>query len=111
FLLGRLASGTVLGLAAYIGFIGLYSLVRAAERACRSRTVHGLADTMAEEPSAFIGHAQHAGHLSGAHTLLGSGHDMRGEQPFVQRDMAALHDGASANGELVAAIVAEEHSG
>ena len=33
------------------------------------------------------------------------------EQPLVDRDMAALHDGAGAASELVAAIVAEEITG
>ena len=33
------------------------------------------------------------------------------QQPFMNRDMRALHDGAGAGGELVAAIVAQEHSG
>lgn len=36
---------------------------------------------------------------------------MRSEQPLVQGNVAALHDRASPDGELVAAIVAEEHPG
>ena len=35
---------------------------------------------------------------------------MRGKKPFVERNVAALHDGAGANGELVAALVAKEHA-
>lgn len=36
---------------------------------------------------------------------------MEGEQPFVQRNVRSLHDRAGANGELVAAIIAEEIDG
>ena len=39
------------------------------------------------------------------------GEQVHGEQPLVKRNVAALHHGAGANGELVAAIVAEEHPG
>ena len=35
---------------------------------------------------------------------------MRGEQPLVQRDVRTLHHRAGSDGELVAAIVAEEHA-
>jgi len=107
---GRLASGAVLGLAANIGFIGFDNLVGAAEWALGSGTVHSFADTVAKEPSRLVGDAEHTLHLLRAHTLLGSGHEMRSEQPLVEGNVRTLHDSASADGELVAAIVAEEHA-
>jgi hypothetical protein len=111
FLGGGLASGAVLGLAADIGFIGFHDLVSAAKGTSRSRTVHCFADAVAEEPSGLVGNAEHTLHLLGAHALLGRGHDVSGEQPLVQRNVRTLHDSASADGELVAAVIAEEHTG
>ena len=109
---GRLTGGAVLGLAAYIGFVGFNNAVRlAAHGASGCSTFHCLADAVAKEPSSLVGDADHTGHLRGAHAFLGSGHDVRSKQPLVKRNVRALHDGASANGELVTAIVAKEHTG
>jgi hypothetical protein len=44
------------------------------------------------------------------HDLPRSGHDMRCQQPLVQRNVAALHDAAGADGGLVTAVVAEENN-
>src|SRR5690349_3059150 len=66
---------------------------------------------MTKEPCGFVGHAEHALHLLRAHALLGSGHEVRCEEPFVERHMATLHDRSSADGELVAAIAAEPITG
>ena len=46
-----------------------------------------------------------------AHALLGSREQVDRQQPFVNRDMRALHDGAGAASELVAAVIAEEITG
>ena len=40
------------------------------------------------------------------HAFLAGVHQVKGQNPFVQRDMAALHDGADRHGEMVAAGVA-----
>lgn len=106
---GRLACGAVLGLAADIGFIGLDNAAGTTERAAGA--VHGFTDAVTEEPSGLVGDADHTAHLRGAHALLGSGHDVNGQQPLVQGNVAALHDRAGADGELVAAVIAEEHPG
>lgn len=108
---GGLAGGAVLGLAADIGFIGFDNGVgTAAKGSVAVRFVHSLADAVAEEPSGLVGDADHAAHLHRAHALLGSGHDMGSQKPLVQGNVRALHDAAGADGELVAAIVAEEHA-
>ena len=70
FLLGRLTGGTVPGFAAHIGFIGLYGALGTTKGASGSRLFHGLADTVAEEPSGLVGYADHAAHLRCAHALL-----------------------------------------
>ena len=104
----RLAGGAVTGLAADIGFVGFNYHIRTTERAGRSRAVHRFADAMTEKPCGAIGDAQHTFHLLRAHALLGSGHKVKRQQPLVQRNVAALHDRAGADGELFAAIIALE---
>jgi hypothetical protein len=59
FLLRGLACGAVLGLAADIDFIGFDNVACAVDGAGRGRTVHGLADTVRDEPSPLIGDAEH----------------------------------------------------
>jgi len=66
--------------------------------------IHSFTDAMAKEPCGFIGDTKHTAHLRSAHTLFGSGQKLNGQQPLIQRQVAALHNGASADGELVAAI-------
>ena len=108
---GGLAGGAVASLAADEGFVGLDNTVRPAERAIAASAVHRFADAVTEKPRGLVGHAQHALHLLRAHALLRSGHEMEGEQPLMQGNVAALHDRASADSEFVAAIVAEEIDG
>jgi len=69
---------------------------------------HGLTDAMSEEPRAFVGNADHPVQLMSGHAFLAGVHQMNGKQPLVNRNMAALHDGAGAAGELVAAVIAKE---
>ena len=46
---------------------------------------------MGHEPRGSIGtEAEHAPELMGTHAFLAGGHEMRGKQPFVQRDMRPL---------------------
>lgn len=41
----------------------------------------------------------------------GSGHQVSGDQPLMQRNVRALHNGASAHGPLFTAIVVQDHTG
>ena len=85
-----------------VGFIDFDCTTVAAER--RSAAVrHGFAQTMRHEPSGFIGHANRAVQLMGAHSLFAAANQERGKQPFMQGDLAALKHGADCNGEVLAA--------
>ena len=55
-------------LAADKGFIGLDGLAFAAERG--TIVLHGFAHAVAHEPRGFVGDAEHAVDLMGAHALL-----------------------------------------
>lgn len=93
------------------GFVALDNLAFAAERIVRVvRFVHCLADAVAEEPSGFVGDAQHALHLLGAHALFGRGHEVRCEEPLVKRNVRTLHNRAGSHGELLATHIAKEHA-
>ena len=99
-------------LAAHISLIDLDKGIRAAERtALITSRGHGFTDAVTEKPRGFVSHSEHALHLLGAHALLRRRHEVRCEQPFVERHMATLHDGAGADGELVAAVAAEPVTG
>lgn len=114
FLGRRLFESAVLGLAADIAFIGFDNLVLAAKSACGLVAVigHGFADAMRQKPRRAVGAEAEVPHqLMRRNALLAGRHKVDGEQPLVQRDVRAFHDRASAAGELVAAIVAQEHSG
>lgn len=81
----------VRGLTAHVGLVKLNDLVLAPKRAGRGVGGHALADAVGHEPSGLVGHAQHAVKLMRRHALFGRGDQVRGKQPLVQRDMAALH--------------------
>ena len=106
-LLGSGATGgTVLGLAADIGFIGFHNGVRTAKGAIGFINLHGLADAVAHEPSGFVGDAEHTFDLLRAHALLGRAKQVIAEQPFVKGNLRAFEHGANGDGVLLAAIVA-----
>jgi len=96
----------VAGLAADIGFVALDNLAGTADRAVIVVWPHGLADTVRHEPGGLVGDAQHAVKLMRADALLGSGHQVRGENPLVERDFGALKDGSDGDGELLATALA-----
>jgi hypothetical protein len=92
---------------AVIGLIGLYLAAVSAHRG-GAIVAHSLTDAMRQKPRALVGHTQHAVQLMGAHALLAGAEKVNGQEPLMDRDMAALHHRARAARELVAAIVAEE---
>src|SRR3546814_20810118 len=62
------------------------------------------------EPRGCIVGAEHALELKGAHALLAGGHELSGQHPLGQLDLAALHDGADSHGEGLAAFFALMHA-
>ena len=66
---------------------------------------------MADEPSGFLAHAEHAADLERRHALLGRHQQVRGVQPLVQRDLAALIKRADRHRERLAAGVALMQAG
>ncbi len=114
FLWRRLFEGAVLGFAADVAFVGFDNLVCAAKAADSLMAVigHGFANAMREKPSRAVGAEAEVSHeLMRRNAFLAGRHQMNSEQPLMQRDVRALHNRASAAGEFVAAIVAQEHTG
>src|SRR3546814_787550 len=96
-------------LAADVGFIGLDNLIPAADGT--ALWVNGaFPQAVEEEPRGFIVGAEHALELKGAHALLAGGHELSGQHPLGQLDLAALHDGADSHGEGLAAFFALMHA-
>src|SRR6185312_1309353 len=58
---------------------------------------------MSQKPRALIGDSERAMQLVRADTFLRGCHEANRQQPFMQRDMRALHDGAGARREFVLA--------
>ena len=85
-LVRRLASGTVLGLAADIGFIDFDYCIGTAAEWTRG-LVHGFADAVAHEPSGLVGDAEHTVDLMGAHAFLAGRQHVGREQPLVERHL------------------------
>jgi hypothetical protein len=98
--------GANLGLidGAVIGFVRLDDFAFATERAKAARA-HRFADTVAHEPGRLVIELQGAVELVGAHALLAGVQEVEGHQPLVQRDMAALHDRAGGDREILAALL------
>jgi hypothetical protein len=102
----------VLLFAADIGFIGLNSFAFATERAnVFLRRSHRFTDAVGHEPSAFVRDAEHPVQLMGGNSLLAGCHQMKAENPFVQRNMAAFHDRPNRHRERLPARVALIHAG
>ena len=66
---------------------------------------------MAQEPSRLFGKTKHTADLQGPHSLLGSHHEMRRGEPFVERDLAALVQRSDRHRERLAASVALVETG
>ena len=69
---------------------------------------HRGADAVAEIPRGLVAHPDCALHLAGGHSLLGFAEQMRGQEPFGEREMRIVEHGAGCDGELVVAILAIE---
>ena len=88
-----------------VGFVRFHDLAMAADGASiGAGRLHALADTVGHEPGGLVGDAQHAMQLMGGNAFFRGAEKVGGVQPFVDRDMAALVQGADADGELLAAI-------
>ena len=91
-------------------FIGYDDLAGAAKLAFTCRRLHCLANSVRHEPSGAIrAKAKHPHELVGANTLFARGHQMKAENPLVERDMAGLHHGPDRDRKGRAARVALEH--
>src|ERR1700730_11088714 len=84
-----LCIGAVLLRAADDCFVRLDKLAFPTDRAALL-TGHSLANTMRHEPCALVGYSQHAMELMRRDALFRGGHQMRGQQPLVQRNMRSL---------------------
>ena len=74
------------------------------------RTVHGLADAMAHEPSGLVSDLEHAVKLMSRGALLAPGHQFHDQNPLMQGDMAALKYGTLRDAELTAVRAALEET-
>jgi hypothetical protein len=80
------ACGAVLLLPADIGFVGFHNAVRTAQRG-RVGRLHGFPNAVAHEPCGFVGDADHAGDLMGAHALLAGHKQVIDQQPLIERHL------------------------
>src|SRR4029077_11129831 len=87
------------GLAANISLIDFYD---AAQRLWH-RFFHRSPDAMAEIPCSLIADSEHPFNLIGTHTLAGLAKQVRGKEPFCEREMRVMEDRSRCNGELIAA--------
>ncbi len=103
---GRAAAGlAALHLAAEVGVVNLYP---AGELALLLSIDHHLHDLVLKQPGAGVGHAQVAFALQRRHVVLGLCHQVHGEEPGGQRQLAGLGDDATDQAALVAAGAALE---
>lgn len=103
----RLAIMNVLLFAADIGFVAFDNLVASTDRAAFALGWrHRLANAHLKEPGCLVLHAEHAPELVRAHALLARSHQPERKEPFTKRNVAALHHGIGADGELLPAFLA-----
>src|SRR5690348_6185576 len=97
----------VLRLAADIGFVGFHEFAFATHRFRDMRLAHPFADTVGHEPCRPIGaKAKLTPKLVRAHSLLARAKQMSCKQPFMERDMTALVQGADRRRERLATVLA-----
>lgn len=84
-------------------YIRLVSLNRAGKQAV---SLASLTDAMAEMPRALLRNAKFLAQLDRGNALAGDRHKVHGVNPLGQGELAIFHDGAGANGELLAARLA-----
>src|SRR5256885_615465 len=100
----RTANGHAL-LAADIGLIDFNRATVRAERG-KAALAHRFTNAVRQEPSGLDGQAQGARQLVRADALLAAGDQIHGLKPHMQRNLAALEDGAHADGEGLPALIA-----
>jgi hypothetical protein len=61
---------------------------------------------MRHEPSCLVSDAQHPVKLMGAYSLLAGAHEMEGQHPFMQGNMAALKERSYGHAKLFLAGIA-----
>ena len=93
-----------------IRLISPHDLAGTAERD-RMFLPHRLPDPVSHEPSGLVRDLQHPMELVRRDALLARGHQVKGEYPLGQRDMAALHHRAIRNREMATAGVALMQAG
>src|SRR5262249_8170557 len=89
-------------LAADEGFVQFEDAAVTAERAA-TEIDHRLANAVRHEPRRLVRHVERAMELVAADPLLAGAHERGREQPFVERDLAALEDGSDCHAVLLAA--------
>ena len=107
----RFANPTAPGVCALVGVlvvlfasdVGLVGLNRTSQQAIG---LASLTDAMAEVPRALLGNAEFLAQLDRGNTLAGDRHKVHGVNPLGQGELAIFHDGAGADGELLAARLA-----
>src|ERR1700730_4749069 len=105
-----LARVLILFKAADIGVVHFHGSAIAAKRGSNKRA-HSFTQTMLHKPRGFVSYLQRAVELMRADALLAAGHQMRGLEPLVQRDMTALEYGPDRHSELTLAWAAAPQSG
>src|SRR5205807_8770409 len=93
------------------GLISLNRLAEAAHLRAKERLAHRCANAVHQEPCRFQADAEHPVKLVRAHPLLRHGKQVHRLEPYMERDLAALHDGSDRDCELLAASVALETPG
>ena len=68
--------------------------------------LHRFSQTVCHEPCGFVGHAKHALDLFTADTLFARCHQRCCEQPFIQRNLAALKNCSDRYSKLITAVAA-----
>src|SRR5437667_68124 len=109
FLWRRSRISAVLGFATRKGLVALDELAFATKRLWID-LAHCLADTMRHKPRGLVGNAEGAMQLMCREPLFAGRHQAIGQNPFVERNVAALHDGSDRHRESLIACVAMEQS-
>src|ERR1700730_6703533 len=105
-----LARMLILFKAADICVVHFHRSAIAAKRGRNKRT-HSFTQAMLHKPCGFVSYLQRAVELVGADALLAAGHQMRGLEPLVQRDMTALEYGPDRHCELTLGWAAAPQAG
>ena len=88
-----------------VSLINLNDLARTAKRAFGLR-LHRFAQSVHHEPRRFVRNLNRAVKLMRRETLFAGRHEMRGENPFVERDFGVLEHRTNGYCEMTLAVVA-----